>query len=294
MVIGLLNTFEKSIERAILNGYLLSGTISAIIGILAFLQLLPHSDTFLFLGRAKGLFQDPNVFGPFLIPVAVLSILRFEAALTVKKKLLWLFLFATLSSAVFLSFSRGAWINYLVSFIVFFFLWTVVSTNKSELIRRNIYLVIIFLLFLLGFVFILQSTNILEMFENRFGLQNYDNDRFASQLNVLNILIDKPFGVGPGQSDSISHLSPHSLYIRILGENGIMGFFIFITFLAITWFRSLYLSIFIKNPLYLLCTACLLGIFVNSLVIDTIHWRHFWLLLAIPWMSEKNEIEETR
>jgi len=29
--------------------------------------------------------------------------------------------------------------------------------------------------------------------------------------------------------------------------------------------------------------ACLAGLALNSLVIDTLHWRHLWLILALAW-----------
>ncbi len=31
-------------------------------------------------------------------------------------------------------------------------------------------------------------------------------------------------------------------------------------------------------------SSSLFGVLLNSFVIDTLHWRHFWLLLALPWV----------
>ena len=50
----------------IVKGYLISACISASIGILAYLRVLPNEELFLMYGRAKALFNiEKNVFGPF-------------------------------------------------------------------------------------------------------------------------------------------------------------------------------------------------------------------------------------
>ncbi|MBO1913004.1 hypothetical protein J4G37_50385, partial [Microvirga sp. 3-52] len=71
----------------IIKGYLISACISAGIGILAYLQVLPNEDLFLMYGRAKALFKDPNVFGPFLVMPALFAIAMTESreATTFKK-----------------------------------------------------------------------------------------------------------------------------------------------------------------------------------------------------------------
>ncbi len=57
--------FERS--RIIFKAYIFSALIGSFIAILTYFHLLPNSESFLFGGRAKGQFQDPNVFGPFLV-----------------------------------------------------------------------------------------------------------------------------------------------------------------------------------------------------------------------------------
>ena len=60
--------------QLIVKGYLISACISASIGILAYLRVLPNEDLFLMYGRAKALFKDPNVFGPFLVMPALFAL----------------------------------------------------------------------------------------------------------------------------------------------------------------------------------------------------------------------------
>ena len=287
LIIGLISSFEEKITPIIICGYVTAGLLSALIGITAYFNIIPYSETFMYLGRIKGLFKDPNVFGPFLIPVALFSIPFFEAASTKKIKLYWLLIFVLLSTAIFLCFSRGAWINYCISFSCFFIIWVLLSPNKTSRVNRSYYLVVLLFIFISVMVLLLNNTSIQSMFDTRFRIQHYDNNRFSTQFIVLDVIKDFPLGKGPGQYDCITNYSAHSLYVRVLGENGVLGFISFIIFLVLTWIRSCYASFKTKSTLYIICTASLLGLFVNSIVIDTLHWRHFWILLAIPWVYQK-------
>lgn len=53
--------------KTIFNAYLLVGVLSAVLGIAGYLSLFPGAEIFTRYGRAQGAFQDPNVYGPFLI-----------------------------------------------------------------------------------------------------------------------------------------------------------------------------------------------------------------------------------
>jgi hypothetical protein len=48
------------------------------------------------------------------------------------------------------------------------------------------------------------------------------------------------------------------------------------------------------QDVYVCCIAILAGILVNSLVIDSLHWRHFFLFLAIPVGLARYERWRTR
>ncbi|OZM56637.1 hypothetical protein CIB95_10455 [Lottiidibacillus patelloidae] len=288
MIVGLISRFGKKMTKLIISGYTTAAIISALLGIMAYFNLLPNAETFMYLGRIKSLFKDPNVFGPFLIPIVLFAINYFEEATTRKKKLFWVSTITLLTIAVFLSFSRAAWINYVISLGTFFFFWILFSTKKRSLVKRMSLLSILFILFAAMLFTLFNNESINSMFNTRFGLQKYDTNRFATQLTVLNSLETFPLGKGPGQSDSISDYSPHSLYVRVLGEYGYLGFFSIISFIILTLLRAVYAAYKTKATLYIVCTAAIIGLLVNSFVIDTLHWRHFWLLLAIPWVYKSD------
>jgi len=64
--------------RLIVDGYLVSACFSVIVGILAYLHLIPFSEQYLLFGRVKAFFKDPNVFGPYLVMPALFAISMIE------------------------------------------------------------------------------------------------------------------------------------------------------------------------------------------------------------------------
>jgi len=114
-------------------------------------------------------------------------------------------------------------------------------------------------------------------FMQRLGLQSYDADRFASQQNFIEMLRDNPlFGIGPGNYEVYTNYSAHSTYARLFGERGLIGFVIFIIVVLLALKKAYERSKFLSFSL--------LGILLNSFVVDTFHWRHLWLLLAFSFM----------
>jgi len=122
--------------------------------------------------------------------------------------------------------------------------------------------------------------------EERTQLQSYDTERFSAQRTGIELAEKHPLGIGPGQFELISPVATHSTYIRTLAEQGLLGFISFFAVAAIT------LLLAIRNALrgwhtYGIGSAALLaawcGILTNSLVIDSLHWRHLWVLAALIW-----------
>jgi O-antigen ligase len=135
----------------------------------------------------------------------------------------------------------------------------------------------------LSIVFI-RAAGMEELLLERLQLQHYDSERFSTQSMALIALSDSPLGVGPGQSEILFPQSTHNLYVRIAIENGFLSALFFLVFLAATFWISLQ-GAWRCGPhqdVYVCCIAILAGILVNSLVIDSLHWRHFFLFLAVP------------
>ncbi|WP_168188869.1 O-antigen ligase family protein [Thermoflavimicrobium daqui] len=293
--VGVVTYFQHSLVKTIFSGYTVAAVLSSTLAMLSFFHLIPNSNLFLKYERATALFKDPNVFGPFLIPIAIYSILKMEQS-KIKLKMRWIFVFFLTTTGVLLSFSRAAWLNYCLSLVVYLLLRVFHFEEYKLWIRLGfmkfiIIPIVIFFIALLGFVYLEQLN---EFFIQRFGFQTYDDDRFATQMDAIQQGIQNPLGIGPGQSEIIYLLSTHNLYIRVFTESGFIGFLGLIGLLIITLKRCIrfsFLASYQKQAYFALYTAVLIGIFANSLFIDSLHWRHLWLFLSVPWayIPQKSE-----
>ncbi len=265
--------------RNVILGYLISAAATVLLVGLGYLRV-GHADE-LFLGwgiRAEGFFKDPNVFGPFLVPLVVLlldEILR--PRLFPKYDLLKLMGIVAFGIGVFLSFSRGAWLNLAIALLVYFLLLERVDRAKLTPAILALLLAVIVLAAILA-----QQEGLREFLQERLSRQRYDVGRFAIQLGGLVAGVSNPAGVGPGNwSDA------HSLYVRALAENGLLGLLSLLVFLLTIVVNLTKRAVReAEKPLGLsskVLLASLLGTLANSFVIDTIHWRHLWLLLALSW-----------
>ena len=267
----------------IVKGYLISACISASIGILAYLQVLPNEELFLMYGRAKALFKDPNVFGPFLVMPALFAIAMTESReATTFKKIVYFLSFLVLTTGIVVSFSRAAWGNYAISLFLFLFIL------KREFIKKRIKtFTLLFLIGIPALLYFIQTPIVEDLIVSRLSYQNYDNDRFDTQRAAFTTGFLNPFGVGSGQSDSVFQYSPHSLYARIFTENGVVGFLsivVLVLLSIIKAYQSYWASKDEKGNLYLVIFAALIGLAFNSFFVDTLHWRNFWFLLALAWV----------
>lgn len=273
--------------RLVLITYVAAATISAIIGSLALLVPFPGSEVLLQEGccRAKGLFQDANVYGPFLIPAALLMLQEtIEPRLLRLPRILKALVFFVLTIGVLLSFSRGAWINLAVALVV---MMAVMATRRGGG-RRVVGIVIVVLLGGGVLVATISASGNATFLEQRSGLQWYDAERFGAQQTGLEFAAQYPIGIGPGQFEVVSSLSTHSAYVRTLAEQGVLGLAVWLALMLMTLLMAARNAI-VGLSTYGIGSAALLGawcgLLVNSFAVDTLHWRHLWLVAALIWVG---------
>ena len=107
--------------RAAVRWYIVGAIASAALGVLAWVVHFPGSDLFIYLNgrRVQGLYLDPNAFGPYLVPAAVICLeeimrprlLRWRPSLVVGS-------FLVLVLGIVLSFSRAAVANLALACVV--------------------------------------------------------------------------------------------------------------------------------------------------------------------------------
>lgn len=265
------------------GGYLVAAATSAALGLLALFLPLPGADLVVLDGRVQALFKDPNVFGPFLIPAALIL---FEETLTPRlfrlRRGLKALVLLLLALGVLFSYSRGAWANLAVG-IVTVLVVLALRRGGGRKVVLALSLALVAGALVAGAVAASGSGDFLA---ERAQLQSYDADRFGAWLVGLEPAQRYPFGVGPGQFELVAPISAHSTYVRVLAEQGLPGLLAFSALLIFTLGAALGNAVAGRGT-YGIGSAALLGawcgILVNSFVIDTLHWRHLWVVAALIW-----------
>lgn len=282
-ITGIITYFKTRLLSSVFTGYVIAALLVVIPSVAAYSQLISGLDFLLWQGRVMGFFKDPNVFGPFLVPPALYALWKMgKANVSLFITILWMFVFLIISLGVVLSYSRAAWGQFLLAIGIFIMLLNEPTTRRLKI------LFILCMILLPVLIYIVIATDIGDLFFDRLGMQSYDQTRFQKQEASLDYMMHYPLGFGPGQSELMLNHSTHNLFVRIIGENGVLGALFFCSFLLLTLFRSFQLSRKVSDQnkgIFVIITASLIGIIFNSMFIDTMHWRHLWLLLALPWIG---------
>jgi len=267
--------------------YVLTATVIALAGIAGYFSLFPHAhDLFATFDRALGAFKDPNVFGPFLIWPALIVL---ERMVVRRIRMIDIVIIGILALALLVSFSRGAWFHAAVSVaILLAFAFITAPTQRARVRIFNMSVIGIFAL--AAFVAILLSfESIRTMFEQRAQLiQYYDvgtGGRFSLQRLALDAVLNFPFGMGPLEFARVHGLQQHNVYLQAFLVYGWVGGMAYTVLLLVTLgigFRTLFVPT-PWQPYLTTAYATFAGEVIEGFVIDTDHWRHFYLLLGVIW-----------
>ena len=255
-----------------------------IVSTLALLIPFPGHDVFTRIGRAEGLFKDPNVFGPFLVPAALIVL---EEILTPRllqaRRATKAVLFFVLTLGVLFSYSRAAWLNLVVGLVV---VLVIVSFRRGggKSAARALAVVLVAVASVAAVVAFSGSLSFLE--QRAKVHQSYDSGRFRGQSESITWALHSPFGIGPGQYERRAHIAAHSLYARSLAEEGVPGLLAILVLMFATLGWALRNAIR-GHDTYGIGSAALLGawlgILLNGAFVDTLHWRHLWFVAALIW-----------
>ncbi|WP_175584942.1 O-antigen ligase family protein [Phyllobacterium pellucidum] len=284
---AIINANER-ILSVMFKAYILSAVCTSLLGILGYFDAFPGADIFTRYGRAMGAFQDPNVFGPFLmLPLAWLVHGVLVGDLRALPVRLVPILIITLG--VFLSFSRAAW--GMAVFMIAGVAFVLFIRNPSPKFRLRIIVLagLAVVLVLLAVLIALQIPSVSELFTARAQLvQDYDEaqfGRFARHWYGLLMSIDRPLGIGPLEFGPIFGEDTHNIWLKASLDYGWIGFISYLTLTMLTLGFGLRI-LFRERPWqpYLLCAylAYVAHVAIGN-IIDTDHWRHFWLLVGIIW-----------
>jgi hypothetical protein len=271
------------------RGLVVGAMIAASLGIAGYFNLVPGGRDLLTLyDRARGTFKDPNVLGAFLI-LPALFCLQSVVSDKFGKSLRNTIAFGIMSLAILLAFSRAAWGGLILTSM--FMLALMVLTSRSQAQRSRIIMIALVAAILAAALVavLLSFDSIAQMFKQRASFdQSYDSGRFGRFGRYIlgaNMALDLPFGIGPLQFTRYFPEDTHNSYLNAFMSGGwISGVcypaLVFVT--ALNGFRY----IFVRAPwqrAYLAIFAAYLGTVGESFIIDSDHWRHFWMMLGLMW-----------
>lgn len=272
----------------IFRAYTVTAIIGALIGILAYFRLLPNSDLFLFAERARGPFQDPNVFGPFMV-LPTIFLLRHILINPIRKSGWSILGILILFAAIFLAFSRAAWGLTILACVL---TTAVVFINAHDTRLRSKILAVAIMMAAAALVLIVAVLSIdavSALFAERAKLvQSYDGarfGRFARYTYGLEWIMEGPLGYGFGKFRETFGEDTHNIYIKafiVYGWLGGLSYLILLGTTLGTGFRHLFRA----SPwqgYFQCCYIVILGHALVGLIVDIDRWRHLYLIYGMAW-----------
>ena len=274
--------------RLLLRGTTSAAGLSAIVAIVGYFHLVPGSDLFLLYDRARGTFNDPNVLGAFMVLPALLAFQRVLAARVIDSLRAGALLLVLLM-ALFLSFSRGAWAQFAFSAAILMGLSFITTQSTRERLRIALFAIAGAVLIAAFVLALLSIGQVAELFKERASLeQSYDlgyTGRFGRHLLGVVMALDNPFGLGPLQFRTYFPEDPHNAYLNAFASGGWISGLAYLALTAVTLTMGLRLAFVTTpwRPVYLAVYAAFVGVAAESVLIDSDHWRHYFLILGVLW-----------
>lgn len=274
--------------KLIFKAWIAAAIITALLGILGYFNAFPGSHVFTRYNRAMGAFQDPNVFGPYLVAPLLYLLYRMLTGPLLKAPLLIAGILV-LALGIFLSFSRAAW--GLLVFGGIALVLVMLLKERTTAFRFKILAISIgaaaFLVLTLAIA--LQFPQVSDLFMNRAKLvQDYDGarlGRFERHKIGFLMAMERPLGLGPMAFGKIFGEDEHNIWLKTLTTYGWIGAITYqIMIWSSLWFGFRYmLRERPWQPYLMIAWVLILGHAIIGNVIDTDHWRHFYLLLGMLW-----------
>jgi hypothetical protein len=269
----------------LLRGYVLGALVASVVAVGAYFHLFGgKSDLFLLYSRARGTFNDPNVLAAFLVLPALLMFRRMLGGRLISALPLLIML-----AGLFLSFSRGAWAQFVFAAAVMMILSFLTSRSGTERIRILV-IAVVGVVVVAGLVSALLSFGkVADLFSERAWLElSYDvgrYGRFGRYGLGADLALEHPFGIGPLQFSDRFTEDPHNTFLNEFMSGGWLAGLAYFALCAVTLVMSTRF-LFLRTPwqpLYHIVYAAYLTMVGESIFIDVEHWRHYFLILGVLW-----------
>ncbi len=282
--LALVDDTERRLDM-LLKGYFAIAVIVSIFGIITYFL---GSEAFMFAGRSRSTFKDPNVLGAFLVLPTVLAVQK-----TMTGRVRDFFTGAATSMILviqlLLAFSRGAWAAFAVAVVLMLGLSFLTAATGRE--RRRIIGVALLGSVALAalLVVILSVPQVSELFQERASLtQEYDTGRFGRfgrHILGAELALDHPWGIGPLQFSKYFPEDPHNSFLDSFMAGGWLSGTAYIGLILVTLLVGLQ-YVFVRTPwrsTYIAVYAAFAAETGESYIIDVQHWRHYFMIIGVLW-----------
>lgn len=270
----------------IVGAWIATALVTTALGVAGYLGLT--GELFVKFGRASGGFQDPNVFGPFLILPFVVLVHR-GLTRPLGSALFNAVLALVLLLGLFLSFSRSAW--GLVAITLMMMVSLIFLTERSDSARVRVVVLSILgaTVSALLIAAALTIPAVADLFQDRIQItQEYDVGhlgRFQRYQIGFNMALEHPLGIGAIEFGRQFGEDEHNIWLKCLTTYGWLGFAAFLT--LVVWTLVAAFPLMFKSgplkPIIQISYIVFLGHIVIGTVIDIDHWRHVFLLFGLLW-----------
>jgi len=257
--------------------YIVSAIIGSLLGTAGFLTQHP---ILTWDGRAKGLIDDPNMYGTFLIPAAVFCAYYLPRT---RHKLVVTAAMGIIMLGILLSFSRIAVVGAMVCLFAYVAFQNRRSPRRLLLIAGSIVAVA---LLLLGIASVTSAEFTAKLLDRLTFAKSYDlgeEGRYSRYLLVIPMIIQDPVGVGVLQLEKIFPEPIHNVWLSSFVNYGWMG--------GLAWLSLVTGSVFVairnyrqtRNEISLALLASVVGIILGASLHEGEHWRQMWLMFGLIW-----------
>ena len=266
--------------------YIITATFAGLAGAAGYFHAFPGAQIFAPEGRALATFKDPNVYGPFLIWPALYLM---NEILTRRIRLLGIAALGGLLLGLLLSFSRGAWFHFALSAMITIALSFLTARTQKTRLRIFILSAVSVVLLVAAIAVLISIPAVQLMVKERVHLINsYDvgqGGRFRMQEMAVTSVLLSPNGLGPFGFATAAGVQQHNQYLQAFLVYGWVGGMAYIMLLLSTVYVGLRAA-FRRTPwqpYMITALGAFLGEMAEGFIVDTDHWRHFFLLLGMIW-----------
>ena len=275
--------------NALMRGCVIGGVIASLAAILGYSRIISSLNELLLLyDRSRGTFKDPNVLGAFLILPGLLALAPVISGNT-RQAFKGIAVLGVIVPAILLSFSRAAWGQIAYCSVIVLAL-TFITTRSPPHRIRLVLMTLAGVVVMVGFIGALLSIDaVAELFKQRASLeQSYDlgaQGRFARYVLGFILALDKPIGIGPLQFNKYFPEDTHDSFLNAFMSGGWLTGASYPALILLTLVFG-FRSVFVRTPWQqttIVVFAGYFGVTSESIIIDTDHWRHNFLLLGVMW-----------